>query len=75
MLGAEDERQLAFAQENSRVFVTHDRDYLRLDAHGHMHAGIVFAPRRTSIGAIVASLMLIHEVLIAQDMADRVEFL
>lgn len=75
MLGAEDERQLGFAQERGRVFVTHDADFLRLDAHGHMHAGIAYAPRRTPIGAIVAGLMLIHHVLNPQDMSGRVEYL
>ncbi|MCD6028042.1 MAG: hypothetical protein K0S78_216 [Thermomicrobiales bacterium] len=62
MLGAEDARQLAFAHQSGRVFITHDADFLRLDARGYVHAGIVFVPRRMSIGAVVAGLMLIHEI-------------
>jgi uncharacterized protein with PIN domain len=75
MLGAEDARQLAFAHQSGRVFITHDADFLRLDARGYVHAGIVFVPRRMSIGAVVAGLMLIHEMLAAQDMSGHVEYL
>jgi hypothetical protein len=75
MLGAEDERQLAFAQQNGRVFVTHDADFLRLHAHDFVHTGVIYVPRRMSIGAIIASLILIHDVLNAQDLTGRVEFL
>jgi hypothetical protein len=75
MLGAVDARPLAFAQQNGRVFVTHDVDFLRLNAQGYVHAGIVDAPRRMSIGAFVANLMLIRFALNPEEMANRVEFL
>jgi hypothetical protein len=75
MLGADDAQQLAFAQQNGRVFVTRDADFLRLNAHGSVHAGIVYSPRRMSIGAFVANLLLIHHARTAEEMRNRVEYL
>lgn len=72
---ATDEEHLARARTEGRVFFTHDPDFLRLDAAGVTHAGIVYAPQGTSIGDIIRGLMLIHEVLQASDMKDHVEYL
>jgi hypothetical protein len=60
MLGTKDEQQLAFALREGRVIFTADDDFLRLHAAGVEHAGIVYAPKRTSIGEIVRGLMLIY---------------
>ena len=75
MLGAPDPEHLARALEENRVLVTHDADYLRLHANGFRHAGIAYAPQTAPIGRIVRGLVLIHDVLEAQDMIQRVEFL
>lgn len=76
LLGAVDELQIAFAQENQRVIVTHDRDLLRLAALGVLHAGIVYCPPASrTIGQIVRGLLLIHECLNDSDMQGRIEYL
>lgn len=60
MRGADDEAHLALALAQRRVIFTQDDDFLRLAASGHAHAGIVYAPQRTSTGAIIRGLVLIH---------------
>ena len=52
----------------------HD-DFLRLHAAGVEHGGIAYAPQSTSIGDIVRGLMLICQVLNADDMQNHVEYL
>ena len=47
----------------------------RLAASGESHAGIVYAPQGTSIGTIVGGLLLIHNVLSAEELVDRIEYI
>lgn len=62
--------------EEHRVIVTNDRGFLRVNAEGHPHAGIVFWRHGTrTIGQIVEGLQLIYEVYQAGDMIGRVYFL
>jgi Domain of unknown function (DUF5615) len=75
MQGADDERHLAFAAQGGRVIFTQDADFLRLHAAGHPHHGIVYAPQGTPIGHIIRGLMLIYDILDAEDMISHVEFL
>jgi len=75
MRGATDLAQLQLASIQRRVIFTQDADFLRLAAAGHRHAGIVYAPQHTGIGAIVRGLMLIYQVLDTEDMMNRVEYL
>jgi hypothetical protein len=44
LIGASDAQQLAHADQERRILLTHDRDFLALDAQGRPHAGIVHAP-------------------------------
>ena len=74
MLSASDEEQLAFAVKQKRVIFTHDDDFLKLTA-GLEHAGIVYGSQQLSIGNIIRGLMLIYDVLSAEDMKNQVEFL
>ena len=74
-LGAEDEVHLALATGQGRVIFTQDADFLRLHAAGNEHAGIVYVRQQTPIGSVLRGLMLIYEVLEAEDMQNRVEFL
>lgn len=75
MLGASDEAQLHLAVGQGRVLFSQDEDFLALHQQGVSHAGIAYAPQQTSIGAIVRGLLLIYDVLAAEDMRGRVEFL
>jgi len=74
-LGLSDATLLAFATTEGRVLITADADHLRLHAAGVAHAGILFAPPDASIGFLIAGAMLIAEVLIDEEVLNRVEFL
>jgi len=74
MLGAPDAEHLARANSEGRVVFTQDDDYLRI-ACTVGHAGIVYAQQETSVREIIAGLMLIYQVLDAEEMRDHVEFL
>ena len=75
MLSASDEEHLALGRRENRVIVTHDDDFLRLAARGDPHAGIVYIPRRRSVGEIIRRLSGLARTLSAEEMADHVEFL
>ena len=75
LLGASDEEQLEFALEQGRVIFTHDDDFLRLAATGTKHAGMVYGSQQLPLGASIRSLMLIYEVLTAEEMQNQLEFL
>lgn len=75
LIGASDEEHLARAAQEGRVLFTQDDDFLRLAAQGFKHSGIVYAPQGMSIGQIIYGLMLIHEVLDAEEMRQHIEFL
>ncbi len=75
MLSASDVEHVMRARNDGRVIVTQDDDFLRLHAEGVEHRGIVYAPQGTSIGDLIRGLMLIYEVLDAEEMRGNVEFL
>jgi hypothetical protein len=75
MLGASDADQLALAQNQERVILTQDDDFLRLHAQGQAHSGIVYARQPTPIGDMLRGLMLIYQVLDADEMKGHVEFI
>ncbi len=75
MLGEPDTEQLALAAAQGRVVVSQDDDYLRLHAAGVTHCGIVYAPQQTRIGELLQGLLLIYQVLEADEMINHVEFL
>ncbi|MFN8473418.1 MAG: DUF5615 family PIN-like protein [Anaerolineae bacterium] len=75
MLGASDEEQVARARAEGRVIFTQDDDFLRLHAAGIEHAGIVYAPQSASVGEVIRGLMLVFQVLDAEDITGQVEFL
>jgi len=62
-------------QKSESYLLTQDADFLRLAAAGTAHEGIVYAPQGRSIGEIVRGLMLIYQVLDAEDMVDNIEYL
>jgi predicted nuclease of predicted toxin-antitoxin system len=75
MLSATDVEHLALAANEGRVIFTQDDDFLRLHARGQTHAGIVYARQQTAVGYIVRGLMLIYQVLSAEEMINHIEFL
>lgn len=75
MLQGEDIHHLAFASGQGRVIFTQDADFLRLHAAGRTHAGIVYAPQQSGVGSLVRNLVLVHDVLSAEEMTDHVEFI
>lgn len=72
---ATDVQQLTQANQERRVLVTQDTDFLRLHAAGLPHQGIAYTPQQTSISHMLRSLMLIHDLLTPGDMIRHVEFL
>ncbi|MEM7115984.1 MAG: DUF5615 family PIN-like protein [Chloroflexota bacterium] len=75
MYGASDDEHLARAIEERRVIITHDADFLRLNAANKPHFGIAFAHRYTAIGDIIRGIMLIGLVFDQDEMRDRVEYI
>ena len=75
MLGATDQEHLQFAAGQQRVIFTQDDDFLRLNARGQDHAGIVYAEQHTPISTIVSGLMLVYQILTPDEMRSHVEFL
>ena len=75
LFGASDAEHLAVALAQGRVVFSQDDDFLRLATQGVQHAGIVYATQQTPIGHIVRGLVLIQQVLSAEEMVGVVEFL
>ena len=75
MISATDEQQLDHACREGRVLITQDRDFLQLNAMGAEHAGIAFFRQGTPPGEVVGMIALLYEVLTADEMKGRVEFL
>ena len=75
LLGASDQEHLERARTEGRVIFTQDADFLKLHAAGRAQAGIVSAPQHASVGDIIRGLMLVFQVLDAEDMQGQVEYL
>lgn len=73
--GATDEQVIVRAAQHGRVVVTQDADFLRLHSQGIRHAGIAYATTAMPIGSMIRGLLLIHDVLTAEDMIGHVEFI
>src|SRR5207249_12057781 len=74
--GASDQEQLAYALAHARVIVTHDADFLRLQAAGAGYAGIVYSsPHHRSLGDVIRLLVMVWELLESAEMIDPVEYL
>jgi len=70
--GASDEQQLSYATGHGYVIVTQDDDFLRLNAAGHYHTGIVYTRQRTPVGRIIDDLMLIAGAATPDEMIRQV---
>lgn len=75
LLGAADAAYMDRSNREGRVLVTHDGDFLGLHREQE-HAGIAYCEQGArTVGQMVSGLVLIYEVLDANEMAGRVEFL
>jgi|WetSurMetagenome_2_1015567.scaffolds.fasta_scaffold1121428_1 predicted nuclease of predicted toxin-antitoxin system len=71
-----DSTQWDFAQREGRVIVTHDADFPRRASTHLDHASIAYCKKDTrTIRQIVDGLILIYEILTAEDMRGHIEFL
>lgn len=75
MLEATDEAHLERALGEGRVLFTQDSDFLRLAAGGVPHAGIVYTRQHTPVGTIIHGLMLVYQLLSAEEMHGHIEYL
>ncbi len=75
MLGASDQDHLALAIKEHRVILTRDADFLRMHADGQRNYGIVFVPHNIQVGTMLRRLMVLFDVLSAEDMINHIEFL
>jgi predicted nuclease of predicted toxin-antitoxin system len=73
--GAPDDEYALRSNQSGRVIVTQDADFLCV--HGRVpHAGIAYCRQGTRLPAqMIAQLLLIAEVLEAEEMVGRVEYL
>lgn len=75
-LGDTDANHLQRTTEMGYVLCTYDQDFLRMNAEGIKHAGIIFAQQHEStIGGWIKQLLRIHEELSAEEMIGRVVFI
>ena len=76
LLAVRDEEQLASATREARVLVTRDQDFLRLNAGGIEHAGIVYwTERQRTMGQLVGALATLMLEFTAEDLHGQVRFL
>ena len=76
LCGTSDVDQLAFATGLGRILTSFDSDFLALHRSGVSHTGIVWCPAtKYGIGALIQMLVLLHSVVDASEMVDRVEYL
>lgn len=74
--GDSDKKQLTFVAKEGRVLVTFDDDFLKLDASGGPHAGIIFSQTgRHTIGELIERLVLIANVIEPKEMKNHIEFI
>lgn len=74
--GQSDDVQWEYVHSEGRVLMTHDTDFLRLSKQDSKHWGIVYCAKGTrSVGEMIRSLMLIYEVMSAEEMRGRVEYI
>jgi predicted nuclease of predicted toxin-antitoxin system len=76
LISATDEEQTAYALTEGRGVFTQDQDFLRINAAGVPHAGIVYCRQhKRSIGEIISGLAQIWELMEPEQMRDRLVYL
>jgi predicted nuclease of predicted toxin-antitoxin system len=76
LLEAEDELHIEHALREGRVIITHDRDYLALDASGVSHACIGYCRQhKYSVGQPLMMCLLLDQCYTEIEMRGHVEYL
>jgi predicted nuclease of predicted toxin-antitoxin system len=76
LLTASDEEQTAHGLAEGRVVFTQDRDFLRINALGIPHPGIVYCRQgKRSIGGIIQGLTEVWELMEPEQMRDWLVYL
>jgi uncharacterized protein with PIN domain len=76
LLAADDELHIEYALREGRIIITHDRDYLAIDARGILHAGIGYChQQKYSVGQLLTMCLVLDECYTEDEMYGRVEFL
>lgn len=71
-----DEQQWLFIQQQQRVLVTQDRDFLAMAAMSKDHPGVAYFKQGSrSIGQVIEILIVLYEIYIPEDMVGMVEYL
>ena len=79
-MGATDDTHFVHAASLGFVIFTHDPDFIEIanqkTQRGEKHSGVIFAAmHRLPLGECIRRLALYAEVVSAEEMIDRVEFL
>src|SRR4051794_27044569 len=75
LLSKDDAGHLPFAFSEGRVMVTHDDDFLRLDAAGVEHAGIAFCHTNKYMPSELLSMLRLRgECFTEEEMRGRVDY-
>ena len=76
MLEAEDELHVEYALRESRVIITHDRDYVAIHSRGDDHAGIGYChQQKYSTGQMLTMCLIIAECYGETGMRGLVEYI
>ena len=74
--GADDEVLLDYARQAGRLLVTQDEDFLRLHSQGVPHAGLAYYKQGSrTIGEVIQTLTLLHDLLTIDDAAGQIIYL
>ena len=74
--GRSDTDQLSFASDKGRVLLTFDADFLDPVISGVEHAGIAWCEaRKYSYGELIRMVSVLHAVVSAEEMKNRLEYL
>lgn len=69
-----DEELLTFANQDERVVITRDEDFLRLHAKGVQHHGILFLTKRMDVSTLIREILKVT-ILESEHLKNTVIFI
>lgn len=76
LLASSDEEQLAYAHGQARVLITRDQDFLRLNAKGLEHSGMVYwTEQQRTVGQLIGAIDAMTIDHSSEDLTGRLFFL